>query len=272
MFFFDTRTSGERRADDARVAKERMAKKASAIPWDPNMPFQSALKIQGSTYQQPSLFKVHACKADEADPNAAYKNNKNKLSLSKTKEWAYRERILSANTTLETMMGKKRGVVCFDSEVIIPMLHRGRLVDGEMVWDGDPFMSFTPLEFFSLRPGIRLAKGHVVIAGLGMGYQLEQVCKKKRVDRVTLVEKSEDLVEWILPKIDLHGKPIEVVVGDAYQIVPNLNCDVALIDIFKGYGNNKDEWESMVYLHKKELKKRGMEADGNIGKLWIWGA
>lgn len=273
MFFFDTRTQRERDADDLAERRHAEAKEVDSVPWDPNMKFEPSLKIQGETYKQPSLFKVKPSSASERDPNACYRKSKRKFAVSPSGRWGYRERLIEAGGTLPIFSGNKRGAICFDSEVLIPMLHRGKQREGGVYWGSDPWMSFTPMEFFSLRPGIRMARGHTVVAGLGMGYQLEQVCAKRNVKKVTLVEEDEELVEWILPKLDLHGTTVETIIGDAHQIVPTLTADVALIDIFPGYGSNRRSWEREVRRQGARACREGRGlARGEIGKTWIWGA
>ena len=274
-FSFDTRTPAERRAEELEEERGEAARKAEAVPWDPNMKFQTSLRIQGSTYNPRSLFRVKPCRADESDTNRCWENGKRKFKLSPTGRWGYTERILRPGGLLQFFTGKRRGMITFDSEVLIPILHRGKTISGgRQYWEREAWMSFTPMEIFSLRPGIRLARGHTVVAGLGMGYQLEQVCAKRNVTRVTLVEESQEIVDWILPKLDLHGTTVDVLVGDAYDIVPTLTADVALIDIFHGWSCNRDSWQSglrhrwhVAYAAKKELPPRG-----KIGRTWIWGA
>jgi hypothetical protein len=67
-------------------------------------------------------------------------------------------------------------------------------------------------------------------------------------------------VDWILPVIKPHvRKPLEVVVGDAFEVIPRLGGDVALIDTFPGYGDG--------FKVVAELAKRSP----GIKKFWGWG-
>ncbi len=241
-------------------AKERTLRKTVAdeeiVAWDPKMPFRDALHIDASTYKQPSIFDVKPCTA--ANPNNQ-KNKKKTLAISKGGNWCYRERLLDAGDTLWTISGNRQGVVRFNGTVKIPMIHSMTERRG---WRGDPWMSFTPMEFFTLRPGTKLAKGHTIIAGLGMGYQLEQVCKKRSVKKVTLIEQDQEIVDWIFPRLDLNGKEVDVIVGDANELLPKMTADVALIDIYKGYGENGRDIRRKISYSK----------DGKIGKVWVWGS
>jgi len=105
-----------------------------------------------------------------------------------------------------------------------------------------------------------MARGHVVIAGLGLGHQLIEVTRRLQVKRVTLVERSQELVDWLLPVVRPHlRKPVRVIVGDAYTIIPTLRADIALVDIFPGYGGAQQKIDAIA------RKTKG------IRKFWGWG-
>lgn len=170
--------------------------------------------------------------------------------------WAYVRRILPRATTLQTYVGVRcaPGVV-FDAEIAIPQLWE------RDTFRGDPWMSITPNEIITLRPGTRKAKGHVVVAGLGLGMQLIDVCARKQVKRVTLIEKEPALIEWLWPRIQQKcAMPVDVIVGDVYTELPKLTADVALVDTFPGYGHN--DWE----------RDRLRASCRGIGHVWCWGA
>ena len=96
--------------------------------------------------------------------------------------------------------------------------------------------------------------------GLGLGHQLIEVSKRLTVKEIVLVERSQELVDFYLPRIrPLIKKRLTVLVGDALEIVPTLRADVALIDIFPAYGGNEPA--------TRELARRSP----NIKKMWGWG-
>jgi predicted RNA methylase len=157
----------------------------------------------------------------------------------------------------------------FDGPVNIPSLHE-RGYDG-VVWKEDPWMSITPMEMLTLRPGTKLAKGHTVVAGLGLGWQLAQVLAKRSVKKVTLVERSQELIDWVLPRvpgIDACRDRLEIICGDARDVLANFAADVALIDIFPGYGSN----EFFVTYDNDERFRGGRSRPKNIPNVWCWGA
>ncbi len=208
--------------------------------------YQKYLTIRASTYKQPSLFQVNPTDI----VNAVQSIPKDQRVLSPGGSWMYSEVILPRGRKLNCAYGKTIGNIVFDGEVLIPRIHRMR----EVEWDSGPWMSLTPLELFTLRAGARFAKGTTILAGLGMGHQLEKVCQKKSVKKVILVEREEELIQWILPRLNLHGRDLEVIIGDAYQEIPKLTADAALIDIYKTYGHN-------TFVHCP-----------NIKKIWVWGS
>ncbi len=72
------------------------------------------------------------------------------------------------------------GRAYFDDDINVPVLSYNR----HGSWD--VWMSLTPMELWTQRSGIQAATGEVVIGGLGMGWLLRQVAKKKSVtSRVT---------------------------------------------------------------------------------------
>lgn len=226
--------------------------------WDPKMKWEATLAIRASSYDIgldpfPEVKPIHANRP-QGVPEESHVD-------SPSGHWRYIKQILPAKTDLWTFYGSKKGHVIFDGPVTIPTLWKGRTsTDGKFYWNQHPFMSLSPMEMFTLRGGIRRAKGHVVVAGLGLGYQLLEIARKKTVRQITLVEIDEELTEWLLPRIrKLITKPLKVVVGDAYKVMPKLTADTAIVDIFPSYGNN--DWE--------QAKLRNSCPD--IGHIWCWG-
>ena len=54
----------------------------------------------------------------------------------------------------------------------------------------------TPAEMLTQRSGVQAAEGTVVLGGLGLGWLLRKVCEKPSVERVIVVEKSQELLDW----------------------------------------------------------------------------
>lgn len=242
----------------AALAKNHRARLESCVPWNPAAKWEPELNFQGSTYDVMDIFPGIVASADPVDslPADAHLD-------SPSGAFRYCVRLQKAGHPLLTWWQSQVGTVIFDTDVPIPALFERRVEGdpGTGVWRETPWMSLTPAEILSLRPGTRLGKGKVVIGGLGLGHQLIAVSKRLAVKRVVVVERSQELVDWLLPQIRPHvRKPLEVVVGDAYEVFPTLKADVALVDIFPGYGNNQ-----------AALDRMAASAPG-IKKWWGWGA
>lgn len=222
------------------------------------MAWKPELNIIGATYKVLPLWPDIGASAAPVGslPDALYVD-------SPSRRFRYCVRLHPRGTALHTWWGNQVGNVIFDSDVLIPALYQARPEDqrSDGYWEPMPWMSITPAEVMTLRPGTRMAKGRVVIAGLGLGHQLIEVTKRLGVKRVTVVELDEELVDWIMPQIRPHcRKPVDVRIGDAYQILPTLKAEVALIDIFPGYGDGF-----------REMAKLSAGCAG-IKKFWGWGA
>lgn len=213
------------------------------------MPWAKELNIKAATYSCLRLFEVK--------PNTLTTPNPNRLQPGEYADspsgmWRYVINTLPTGSKLHTWSGSKLGSVLFDGPVCIPTIYSRRSAG----WDTDPWMSLTPAEMLSMRTGARLATGHTVIAGLGLGHLLIEVCQKRSVKKVTLVEISRELVDWIFPRIQPYLKcEVDVIIGDANATIPSLEADAALIDIFPFYGNNEFRAKHPC-----------------IEKIWVWGS
>lgn len=255
-FFHQALQSPQERARLKKMREDAIERRcAIAVPWNPNMKWARELNIKAETYQVLELFES-VPSARREDPNEIPSK---KTVLSPEGNWMYCVKQCLRGETLTTMCGSKRGTVMFDGPVRIPCLFT-RTPNGSR-WNDAPFMSLTPLEFLTLRGGTRLAKGRVVIAGLGLGHQLIEVSKRPQVKELILVEKSQELVDFILPKIEPHlaKKLDQVIVGNAYEELPKLRANVALVDIFENYGGNSYE------------QRRLRESCLGIEHIWCWG-
>lgn len=235
-----------------------------AVPWTPDVKWAPQLTFQAKTYQTFSLFTVPAF----------HGNDVNQATIEQTKwspkrQFCYVEKRLERGGLLETAAGRKNGTVMWDGPVVIPCLHE-RSPHNDDRWEGSPWMSLTPFELMTLRSGTKRAKGRTIVAGLGLGHQLIEVSKRKQVKELVLVEQSQELVDWLLPRIMplLECKLTDVVVGDAYKKLPKMKADVALIDIFKSYGFNKFEKLEPVSAHSNEYVPI---ACPGIKSIWCWG-
>lgn len=242
--------------------ERKKARIAAAVPYDPAMRWERELNLQAASYQAHVLELFP--RVASSFPHAVNDLAPAQFVDSPCGAWRYCVKELPTGARLDTYNGRKKGDVLFDGSVRLPALHdRERYHrEGEAPrWNMLPWMSLTPMEVFSLRPGTRRAKGAVIVAGLGLGHQLIEVSKRKKVTSLTLVERERSLVDWLLPILRPHlGCEIDVIVGDAYEVLPKMQADVCLLDIFRGYGGNKDDAD------------RVRETSPGIGFVWAWGS
>lgn len=238
-----------RRAAEAKKYNQERATKA--VPWSADTKWEKELNIQASTYSVLQLFDVEPSKRMPPRPEDG--------ALSPCGKWLYTNNVFPTARPLAIYQGGRKGSVVFDGPVVIPTLYETKRLG--VSYDREPWMSLTPMEIMTMRPGTRMARGDVVVAGLGLGHQLIEVSQRKQVKRLRLVERDASLVEWLMPRIEpLLGCAVETVVGDAYVELPKLAADVALVDIFPNYGNNDYEAERL----RRSCK--------SIPKIWCWGA
>lgn len=248
----------EQKAREAEALRERLTK---AEPWTDKTPWRRRLTLTAASWQPRSLFTVEPTLChdvnNETEPGG-------KFVISPGGKFLYCEKLLPKHGKLALLQGSRRGNVVFDDVVRIPSLHERQ----GSYWRADPWMSLTPSEIITQRPGYRLARGHVVVAGLGMGWALVDVLRKRSVTRVTLVEISQELVDWVLPmvpNVQAYEHKLKVIVGNAKDVLADFAADVALIDIFPDYGSND------FYVNGGD-GKRFSGRPKNIGTVWCWGS
>ena len=161
----------EKRQRD-RERRERAERLKEGVPWHPMLKWQPHLTIKADTWPTWDLFDVQPSKY----PNVNHEQDMSKLAVSPCGRFVYYKKTIPRGATLTTMNGSKRGDVMFDANITIPALHE-QIRDGHE-WREAPWMSLTPMECMTQRPGIRFAKGHTIVAGLGLGWALIEIMRK----------------------------------------------------------------------------------------------
>ena len=242
-------------AQKQQIFEEYQRRMRSCVPWSPAMTWTPELNLIGESFATLNVFPELAPSDAPVD-----QLNPAERADSPGKQFRYCVRLHRAGRKLMTWFGDRTGSVIFDSDVRIPAIYQ--CLPGQPgVWNEAPWMSLTPAEILTLREGTRLAKGRVVIGGLGLGHQLIEVSKRLAVKEIVLVELSQELVDFYLPRVrPLIKKRLTVLVGDAFQIIPTLSADVALLDMFPAYGGNEAATRALASRSPK------------IKKMWGWGS
>ena len=100
------------------------------------------------------------------------------------------------------------------------------------------WMSMTPMEMESQEIGIRLAYGHVLIFGMGMGWSAAATAMLRSVTHVTVVERDPDVIAlhqalgMFAQLPDEAQAKLRIVEGDAVQYVPDSPIDLLMPDIW----------------------------------------
>ena len=105
---------------------------------------------------------------------------------------------------------------------------------------GNEWMTLTPVDLDTCEEAIARAHGKVVTFGLGLGYYAYAVSEKPDVESITVVEKSEKVIElfeeYILPQFP-HAQKVRVICADAFEyaehMMPGENYDFAFVDTWR---------------------------------------
>ncbi|WP_247887056.1 hypothetical protein [Azospirillum sp. SYSU D00513] len=135
-----------------------------------------------------------------------------------------------------------------------------------LVRRGATWMSMTPMELESQEIGVRLAHGHVVIFGMGMGWAACVSALRDEVTAVTVVELDEDVLA-LHRELDVFSQlpeqaraKIRVERGNAYEWTPREPVDLLMPDI----------WLPLVSDGRVEEVRR-MQANVQAKEIYFWG-
>lgn len=224
--------------------------------------FASQLVIDAESFSVDPVFDTPPAKLEHLA-------NRNRYAVSPNETFAYQNRICHVGTPLQL---HGHGYAFFTDDVTLPTLidlnrdSKGTpfsaITDqGTRVALGNIWMSVTPNEVMSQRSGIEAAEGTVVVGGLGLGWFVRKVCEKACVERVIVVEQSQELLDWY--GYDLcakHSKVSDVICDDIYNQLGSHGSDATyLLDI----------WPTQEAVNSDQ---RFIHWKSNFGeRLWGWG-
>lgn len=193
------------------------------------------LYLDADSFSVEPLFEIPPANMEE-------RTDRDKYLVSPEGLFAYQNRILPFGMPLQL---HDHGLCAFSDDVVIPMLidlERDCKLDEfppgvsarQRVYYGNVWMSLTPNEMISQRPGIMAAHGTVMMGGLGMGWFLRKLCEKESVERVIVVERSQELLDWYGYSLcRKYNKVCEVICDDVYEQLGRHGDDtIHLLDIW----------------------------------------
>lgn len=207
-----------------------------AQDWSDDFKFEPAVLFRAATWQPPRLFGASPTEVDG---------------------WGWRLNRLPRGEGLSIYASGREGTAFFDDDVEIPVLYERRTPNWHKLW-----MSITPHEVLSLRPGARFATGKVVVGGLGMGWLLQKVCAKPSVTEVVVVERDAKLLDWFGRRICAEQPKVTAVhCADVWDYINAQPVDPKtryVLDIWEHYGTAHGD------PRLKWVKEVGH-------KVWAWG-
>jgi hypothetical protein len=137
-----------------------------------------------------------------------------------------------------------------------------------LIREGRVWMSLSPVEVESLAPHIARMRGHVVIAGLGMGLALYNGLSRPAVRHVTVVERDREIIDLFAAITDSaewrHRERFTIEQADAREWYSSQPVDYLYADIWDKIGAAEAVADTRVMcrnLRPKSAGYWGMEAD-----------
>jgi hypothetical protein len=120
---------------------------------------------------------------------------------------------------------------------------------------GNEWMTLTPVDLDTSDAAIEAAHGKVVTFGLGLGYYAFMVSEKDSVESITVVEKSEKVIElfkkYVLPCFS-HPEKVRIVCADAFEYaeaeMPRERFDYAFVDTWRDASDGAPMYKKMKAL------------------------
>ena len=123
--------------------------------------------------------------------------------------------------------------------------------------NGNEWMTLTPVDLDTCEDAIARAHGKVITFGLGLGYYAYMVSEKENVEKITVIEKSENVIrlfeKYILPQFS-HPEKVEIICDDAFEYaeydMPKTHFDYAFVDTWRDASDGTPMYERMKKLEK----------------------
>jgi spermidine synthase len=111
----------------------------------------------------------------------------------------------------------------------------------------------------------QVAKGRVLIGGLGLGYAIMSLQDREDIESIDVLEINQDLIDWMPNKLPFNKK-VNVIKADIFTFESNQKYDSIYMDIWFGYTKNRKElMEEYSFIRSKYSK---MLDDASRLVLW----
>ncbi len=125
--------------------------------------------------------------------------------------------------------------------------------EGKTVW-----MSDSPMEQEALRIPSLVARGDILIIGLGIGLLPTLIkMRNKAVNSITFIERSRDVANLVYNEIKTRKTSLLLNDGESYLAVPGRKFDFIFIDVWGSFTAPMKEIDHWTSLAKGRLKEGG---------------
>lgn len=111
------------------------------------------------------------------------------------------------------------------------------------------WMRLTPLEVEATYQAIKRANGKVGVVGLGLGYMVQELIKKKNVKKVVVYEIEKEVIDLYYKSFKKHPK-VKIIHGDAFAAKED-SFDFFFVDIYEYKLTSKvaEDYKKFMDLH-----------------------
>lgn len=138
-----------------------------------------------------------------------------------------------------------------------------RLIDKKVSLFGEVVMSDTPMEKATNLGFYFRANGHVLIGGLGLGMIVLAIQEKPEVQKITVVEKHQEIIDLVADQLPLNAKT-EIIHADIFdwKAPKKILYDTIYMDIWNNV--TKSDWGE----HKSLTMKFARRLNRDNPKSW----
>lgn len=125
---------------------------------------------------------------------------------------------------------------------------------------GEVVMSDTDMEKRTNARFVVNAHGNVLIGGLGIGMILLAIQDKSDVEKIIVVEKSEEVIALVKDQLPLNNK-VEIVHADVWEYVPPCKFNTIYLDIWNYINTDvyRDSMKPLISRYRKFLVAKELD-------------